>query len=116
MVTLTVPASPLVGTVALSAAVTDTIAVAKVEFSVNTTLVGTATTSPFTVDLGYHRVAKQPGHDRGQGLGLERQRWLVGRQRSDHHQLTPRRRPGGSRGVVRRGPRALVSPGLAHRD
>jgi hypothetical protein len=35
VVTLTVPASPLVGTVALSATVTDTIAVAKVEFWVH---------------------------------------------------------------------------------
>jgi hypothetical protein len=50
VVTLTVPASPLVGTVALSATATDTIAIAKVEFWVNTTLVGTATTSPYTVN------------------------------------------------------------------
>jgi uncharacterized protein (TIGR03118 family) len=50
VVTLTVPASPLAGTVALSATVTDTIAIAKVEFWVNTTLVGTATTSPYTVN------------------------------------------------------------------
>jgi uncharacterized protein (TIGR03118 family) len=49
VVTLTVPASPLAGTVALSATVTDTIAVAKVEFWVNTTLVGTVTTSPYSV-------------------------------------------------------------------
>jgi uncharacterized protein (TIGR03118 family) len=50
VVTLTVPASPLVGTVALSATVTDTIAIAKVEFWVDTTLVGTATSSPYTVN------------------------------------------------------------------
>jgi hypothetical protein len=39
----------LAGTVALSATVTDTIAVAKVEFWVDTTLVGTVTTSPYSV-------------------------------------------------------------------
>ena len=49
VVTLTVPTSPLVATVTLSATVTDAIAVAKVEFWANTTLVGTATTSPYTV-------------------------------------------------------------------
>jgi large repetitive protein len=49
VVTLTVPASPLAGSVALSAAVTDTIAIAKVEFWVDTTLVGTVTTAPYTV-------------------------------------------------------------------
>ena len=50
VVTLTVPASPLVGTVALSATVTDTVAVTKVDFWANTTLIGTATASPYTVN------------------------------------------------------------------
>ncbi|HEY4973652.1 MAG TPA: TIGR03118 family protein [Steroidobacteraceae bacterium] len=50
VVTLTVPASPLVASVVLSATVTDAIAVTKVDFWVNTTLVGTATTSPYTVN------------------------------------------------------------------
>jgi uncharacterized protein (TIGR03118 family) len=49
VVTLTVPASPLVGTVTLSATATDAIAIAKVEFWANTTLLGTVTTSPYTL-------------------------------------------------------------------
>lgn len=48
VVTLTVPTSPLTGTVTLSATVTDTLAVAKVEFWANATLLGTVTTSPYT--------------------------------------------------------------------
>jgi uncharacterized protein (TIGR03118 family) len=50
VVTLTVPASPLTATVALSATVSDMIAIAKLEFWVNTTLVGTATASPYMVN------------------------------------------------------------------
>jgi uncharacterized protein (TIGR03118 family) len=49
VVTLTVPTSPLTGTVALSATATDTIAIAKVQFWANSTLLGTATTSPYAV-------------------------------------------------------------------
>ena len=49
VVTLTVPASPLVGTVALSATATDAIAIAKVEFWANTTLLATVTTAPYTL-------------------------------------------------------------------
>lgn len=49
VVTLTAPASPLSGTVTLSATVTDSLAVAKVEFWANATLLGTATTSPYSV-------------------------------------------------------------------
>ncbi len=50
VVTLTVPASPLKGTVTLSATVTDTLAIAKVEFWADTTLIGTATASPYSVN------------------------------------------------------------------
>jgi uncharacterized protein (TIGR03118 family) len=49
VVALTVPASPLVGTVTLSATATDTLAIAKVEFWANTTLLGTVTTAPYTL-------------------------------------------------------------------
>jgi uncharacterized protein (TIGR03118 family) len=49
VVTLTAPASPLTGTVSLTATVTDTVTVAKVEFWADTTLLGTATTSPYMI-------------------------------------------------------------------
>ncbi len=50
VVALTVPAGNLTGTVALSATAQDPIAIAKIQFFSNTnTLIGTATTSPFTV-------------------------------------------------------------------
>ncbi|MGH9641355.1 MAG: TIGR03118 family protein [Terriglobales bacterium] len=48
VVTLTAPTT-LTGTVTLSASATDTVAIAKVEFWANATLVGTATTTPYTV-------------------------------------------------------------------
>jgi uncharacterized protein (TIGR03118 family) len=50
VVTLTVPASPLTGMVSLSATATDTIAISKVQFWANTTLIGTATTAPYSVN------------------------------------------------------------------
>jgi uncharacterized protein (TIGR03118 family) len=50
VVTLTVPASPLTAMVSLSATATDTIAIAKVDFWANTTLIGTATTAPYSVN------------------------------------------------------------------
>jgi len=49
VVTLTTPAGSLKGTVALSAAVTDSLNIAKVDFFVGATLIGTDTTSPFSV-------------------------------------------------------------------
>jgi uncharacterized protein (TIGR03118 family) len=50
VVTLTVPEGDLSGTVALTADVEDTLAISKVEFFVNgSTLIGTATNTPFTV-------------------------------------------------------------------
>ena len=50
VVTLTVPPGTLTGTVTLSATATDPIAIAKIQFFANTnTLIGTATTSPYSV-------------------------------------------------------------------
>ncbi len=50
VVALTAPAGNLTGTVALSATAQDSIAVTKIQFFANTnTLIGTATTSPFSV-------------------------------------------------------------------
>ena len=50
VVTLTVPAGNLTGTVSLTATAQDPIAIAKIQFFANTnTLIGTATTSPYTV-------------------------------------------------------------------
>jgi uncharacterized protein (TIGR03118 family) len=49
VVTLKAPSGSLSGTVALSATVVDPLKLAKVDFLVGATLVGTATTSPFTV-------------------------------------------------------------------
>ncbi len=49
VVTLTTPSGNLSGTIPLSATVVDPLKLAKVDFLVGATLVGTATTSPFTV-------------------------------------------------------------------
>jgi uncharacterized protein (TIGR03118 family) len=49
VVTLTTPSGSLSGTIPLSATVVDPLKLAKVDFLVGATLVGTATTSPFTV-------------------------------------------------------------------
>jgi len=49
MVTLAVPTGNLSGTVTVSATVVDPIAIAKVDFLVNSNLIGTATASPFSV-------------------------------------------------------------------
>ncbi len=49
VVTLTVPAGNLTGTVSLSAVVVDPIVVAKVDFLVNSAVIGTATTAPYVV-------------------------------------------------------------------
>jgi uncharacterized protein (TIGR03118 family) len=49
VVTLTVPSGSLTGTVTLSATVVDPVAVTKVDFYANSTLIGTATAAPYTV-------------------------------------------------------------------
>jgi uncharacterized protein (TIGR03118 family) len=48
-VTLTTPTGSLVGTVTLSATVVDPVAITKVDFYANSTLIGTATAAPYTV-------------------------------------------------------------------
>jgi len=58
VVTLTVPAGNLTGTVSLTATAQDPIAIAKIQFFANTsTLIGTATTSPYTVQWNTTAVA-----------------------------------------------------------
>ncbi len=58
VVALTAPAGNLVGTVALSATAQDSIAVTKIQFFANTnTLIGTATTAPFSVQWDTTAVA-----------------------------------------------------------
>jgi uncharacterized protein (TIGR03118 family) len=49
-VTLTAPTGALSGTVVLSAAVVDPIAIAKVDFYANSTLIGTAKSAPYTIN------------------------------------------------------------------
>ena len=61
VVTLTVPAGNLAGTVALTATVQDTIAVSKVRFMANfTTLLGEVTTSPYTLQWDTTKAANGP--------------------------------------------------------
>jgi len=50
VVTLTAPTGTLSGTVVLSATVVDPIAIAKVDFYANSTLIGTATSAPYTIN------------------------------------------------------------------
>jgi uncharacterized protein (TIGR03118 family) len=57
VVTLTVPAGSLSGTVAVSATVQDPISIAKVQFFSNTTSIGTVTTAPYTVNWDTTSVA-----------------------------------------------------------
>jgi uncharacterized protein (TIGR03118 family) len=58
VVALTVPAGNLAGTVTLTATAQDPIAIAKIQFFANTsTLIGTATTSPYTVQWNTTAVA-----------------------------------------------------------
>jgi uncharacterized protein (TIGR03118 family) len=57
VVTLTVPASPLSGTVTLSATAVSTPATAKIDFYTGATLIGTATTAPFTTPWDTTKVA-----------------------------------------------------------
>jgi uncharacterized protein (TIGR03118 family) len=61
VVALTVPAGSLTGTVSLTATAQDPIAIAKIQFFANTnTLIGTATTSPYTVQWNTTAVANGP--------------------------------------------------------
>lgn len=61
VVTLTVPAGNLTGTVALTATVQDTIAVSKVRFFANfTTLLGEVTTSPYTLQWDTTKATNGP--------------------------------------------------------
>jgi uncharacterized protein (TIGR03118 family) len=61
VVALTVPAGNLTGTVTLTATAKDPIAIAKIQFFANTsTLIGTATTSPYTVQWDTKAVANGP--------------------------------------------------------
>jgi len=60
VVTLTVPAGTLTGTVTLSATAVDPIAISKIQFWNGTTLIGTATTSPYSVQWDTTMVANGP--------------------------------------------------------
>jgi uncharacterized protein (TIGR03118 family) len=57
VVTLTTPGGTLKGTVALSATAQDPISIAKIDFFANATLIGTATSSPYTVNWDTTTVA-----------------------------------------------------------
>ena len=57
VVTLTVPTGSLKGTVALSATAVAPISIAKVEFLAGATVIGTATTSPYSIDWDTTTVA-----------------------------------------------------------
>jgi uncharacterized protein (TIGR03118 family) len=57
VVTLTVPPGTLTGTVALSATAIDAISIARIDFKANGILIGTATTSPFTIQWASSGVA-----------------------------------------------------------
>ncbi len=57
VVALTVPSGTLSGTVTLSATATDPIAIAKLDFKANGTVIGTATASPYTIQWNSTAVA-----------------------------------------------------------
>lgn len=60
VVTLTVPAGSLKGTVTLSAAAVDPISIAKVEFLAGATVIGTAATAPYSITWDTTTVADGP--------------------------------------------------------
>jgi len=59
-VTFTAPAGNQTGTVTLTATATAPVAIANVKFYVGSTLIGTATTSPYTVQWDTTKVANGP--------------------------------------------------------